>query len=124
VQGLDHGNPSQTGDPVEIYRLDTHVDAYAERVADPGAVPGASNLRLGRAGTRPINAEVNVTKERAPRKESYSVASKIKEFVRSKGYCAGSDLPDAVSDKVVELLSRAIERTESNGRKTVRAEDL
>jgi len=63
-------------------------------------------------------------KKRAPRKESFSVASKIKEYVRSKGYCAGSNLPDAVSQKVVELLDSAIERTESNGRKTVRGEDL
>ena len=63
-------------------------------------------------------------KKRAPRKESFSVASKIKEYVRSKGYCAGSNLPEAVSQKVVELLDSAIERTESNGRKTVRGEDL
>lgn len=52
------------------------------------------------------------------------MASKIKEYVRSKGYCAGSDLPDEVSKKVVEMLDKAIERTEANGRKTVRAEDL
>jgi histone H3/H4 len=65
-----------------------------------------------------------MAKKRAPRKESFSVASKIKEYVRSKGYCAGSDLPDAVSTKVVELLDAAIERTESNGRKTVRSGDL
>ena len=65
-----------------------------------------------------------MAKKRAPRKESFSVASKIKEYVRSKGYCAGSNLPDAVSKKVVDLLDAAIERTESNGRKTVRAEDL
>lgn len=65
-----------------------------------------------------------MSKKRAPRKESYSVASKIKDYVRSRGYCAGADLPDAVSGKVVELLDRAIERTEANGRKTVRAEDL
>lgn len=65
-----------------------------------------------------------MAKKRAPRKESYAVASKIKEYVRSKGYCAGSDLPDAVSAKVVELLDDAIRRTESNGRKTVRGEDL
>lgn len=65
-----------------------------------------------------------MAKKRAPRKESFSVASKIKEYIRSKGYCAGSNLPDAVSDKVVEMLDGAIDRTESNGRKTVRGEDL
>ena len=65
-----------------------------------------------------------MAKKRAPRRESFSVASKIKEYVRSKGYCAGSDLPDAVSKKVVEMLDAAIRRTDSNGRKTVRAEDL
>jgi histone H3/H4 len=65
-----------------------------------------------------------MTKKRAPRKESFSVASKIKTYVRSKGYCAGADLPDAVSQKVEEMLEAAIQRTESNNRKTVRAEDL
>jgi len=65
-----------------------------------------------------------VSKERAQRKESFAVASKIKEYVRSKGYCAGADLPDAVSQKVVEAIDRAIERTQANNRKTVRAEDL
>ena len=65
-----------------------------------------------------------MAKKRAPRKESFAVASKIKTYVRSLGYCAGSDLPDAVSQKVVELLDNAMKRTESNGRKTVRAEDL
>lgn len=65
-----------------------------------------------------------MAKKRAPRKESFSVASKIKEYVRSKGYCAGSDLPDAVSKKVVEMLDAAMKRTEANNRKTVRGEDL
>lgn len=65
-----------------------------------------------------------MAKKRAPRKESFSVASKIKEYVRSNGYCAGSDLPDAVSKKVVEMLDAAMKRTESNNRKTVRGEDL
>jgi len=74
--------------------------------------------------TNHITMERIVAKKRAPRKESFAVASKIKTYVRSKGYCAGSDLPDAVSNKVVEMLDDAIQRTESNGRKTVRAEDL
>lgn len=65
-----------------------------------------------------------MAKKRAPRKESFAVASKIKTYVRSRGYCAGSDLPDAVSNKVVEILDAAIKRTDSNGRKTVRSEDL
>ncbi|MGD9726572.1 MAG: hypothetical protein AB7L09_01275 [Nitrospira sp.] len=62
--------------------------------------------------------------KRAPRKESFAVASKIKEYVRSKDFCAGSDLPDAVSQKVVEMLDNAMKRTEANNRKTVRGEDL
>ena len=65
-----------------------------------------------------------MAKKRAPRKESFAVASKIKAYIRSQGYCAGADLPDAVSKKVVEMLDDAIQRTDSNGRKTVRAEDL
>lgn len=65
-----------------------------------------------------------MAKKRAPRKDSFAVASKIKTYIRAKGYCAGSDLSDAVSQKVNDLLDTAIRRTESNGRKTVRSEDL
>lgn len=52
------------------------------------------------------------------------MASKIKTYVREKGFCAGSDLADAVSAKVVAMIDAAIQRTQSNGRKTVRASDL
>lgn len=65
-----------------------------------------------------------MAKKRAPRKESFAVASKIKTYVRDKGFCAGSDLAEAVSNKVIAMLDAAIQRTQSNGRKTVRAEDL
>jgi hypothetical protein len=65
-----------------------------------------------------------VAKKRAPRKASFSVASRVKDYVRDRGYCAGADLPDAVSLKVKEMLDAGIRRTESNGRRTVRSEDL
>lgn len=65
-----------------------------------------------------------MVKERATRKETFAVASKIKEYVRSKGFCASADLPDAVSAKVVAIIDAAIQHTENNGRKTVRGDDI
>jgi histone H3/H4 len=52
------------------------------------------------------------------------VGSKIKAFVKSKGLNMSGNLADALSAKVEALLNDAAKRTEANGRKTMRPEDL
>ena len=52
------------------------------------------------------------------------VGSKVKAFVKEKGFNSSGDLGDALSKKVEEILTEAVKRTEANGRKTVRPEDL
>jgi len=57
-------------------------------------------------------------------KESFVIGSKVKALVKAKGLMSSGELPDAVSDKVRELLERACERTTANKRSTVRPHDL
>ncbi len=61
---------------------------------------------------------------RAARKETFVVASKVKGYVRSKGYNVSSDLVEALSQRTQKLLDAAAARCENNGRRTVRPFDL
>lgn len=54
----------------------------------------------------------------------FVVVARIKEFFSSKEMQSSGDLAEAVSAKVEEMLAAAAERAESNGRKTVRPDDL
>ena len=52
------------------------------------------------------------------------VASKVKDVVRGAGVRAAGDLTDAVSAAVGGMLKKAIERCKTNGRGTIRPQDL
>ncbi len=56
--------------------------------------------------------------------ESLVIGSKVKAYIQSKGLMCAGDLPNAVSDKVRELLDSAGVRTQANKRSTVRPADL
>jgi hypothetical protein len=58
------------------------------------------------------------------KKESLIVASKVKAYVRSKKMMTSSDAVVAISDRVYCMLDKAIERTKSNRRSTVKPQDL
>lgn len=57
-------------------------------------------------------------------RENLVVGSKVKDVVKSAGLQSSGELIEAVSARVHELVSAAIERASGNGRKTVRAYDL
>ena len=52
------------------------------------------------------------------------VASKVKEYVKSKGMHSSSEMIEALSCKVYCMLNKAITRTEANRRSTVKPQDL
>lgn len=56
--------------------------------------------------------------------ENVIVTSKVKEAVKSLDLRLSSDVPDALNDKVHELLKAAAGRAQANGRSTLRASDL
>ncbi|RME25522.1 MAG: hypothetical protein D6806_07730 [Deltaproteobacteria bacterium] len=57
-------------------------------------------------------------------KEMFVVASKVKEYIKSKKMMTSSDLPAALSDEVKAILDKAIKRCKANKRSTVRPDDL
>lgn len=57
-------------------------------------------------------------------RDTFVVASKVKNYVRSKKLMAAKELSDALSGCVQQILEEAVERCTKNGRKTVRAHDL
>ncbi len=52
------------------------------------------------------------------------VGSKVKNYVRGKKMLCSSELLEATSCAVAELLTKACARAKENGRSTVRARDL
>jgi len=57
-------------------------------------------------------------------REVLVVASKVKEFIKSKGCMTSSDTIPAISEKIYALLEDAIGRTKGNKRSTVKPQDL
>lgn len=56
--------------------------------------------------------------------ESVIVTSKVKAAIKEAGLRTDGNLPDALNDKIHELLKAAAKRAKENGRSTVRPHDL
>ena len=57
-------------------------------------------------------------------KESLVVASKVKAQIKAKGCMCSSEVMDALNECVYACLDKAVQRCKTNGRKTVKAQDL
>ena len=73
-------------------------------------------------------AKKKVAKKKAVKKanknEVLVVASKVKAYIRSKGYMCSADAVLAMSDSLYCSLDKAMARTEANHRSTVKPQDL
>ena len=58
------------------------------------------------------------------KKESLVVASKVKEYIKSREAMMASDFTDALNKEVQALLDKAVERCKSNKRSIVSPKDL
>ncbi len=56
--------------------------------------------------------------------EQLVTVSKVREVISGADMRTDSSLPDALNDRVADLLDGAIQRSRDNGRATVRPEDL
>jgi len=56
--------------------------------------------------------------------ESLIVASKVKEYIKSKGCQTSADALDTISKKVAWHLVEAVKRVKANGRATVKPHDI
>lgn len=61
---------------------------------------------------------------KAKTRDMLVVGSKVKAYVRGKGFMASGDLLAALNEKVYCTLDSALTRTESNKRSTARPQDL
>lgn len=59
-----------------------------------------------------------------PKAPTFVVTARVKEFNSTNDFRSDGELVDAVNVKVQEMLSEAQHRAESNGRRTVRPQDL
>ena len=57
-------------------------------------------------------------------REKLVVASKVKDYIKSKACQTSSDALDALNDQVQKMLDKAVERAQSNKRATVRPQDF
>jgi hypothetical protein len=67
-----------------------------------------------------LKEEKNMAKAREP----LIVASKLKNYIRSKNLKCASDVIPALSERVYKMLDCAMERTRANKRSTLRPQDL
>ena len=56
--------------------------------------------------------------------ETVIVQSKMKDYLRGKGFNVSSDVIEALNAQVHRMMDAAVVRTGSNGRKTVRGADF
>ncbi len=52
------------------------------------------------------------------------VQSKIREMIKGQGCSTSADAVEALSTEVTRIIAKAVERTKSNGRKTVKGSDI
>jgi hypothetical protein len=57
-------------------------------------------------------------------REVLVVASKVKAYIKSKKMNTSAEALGALSDRVYCMLDEATSRTQANGRKTVKAQDV
>ncbi|MBM9591420.1 MULTISPECIES: hypothetical protein [Leptospira] len=57
-------------------------------------------------------------------KESLIVTSKVKAYIKSKGFMTSGDAIEGINEEIYRLLDKALERTSANKRTTVRSTDF
>jgi len=69
-------------------------------------------------------AKKKTAKKPAAAREVLVVASKVKEYIKSKGLQSSGEVVPALSDKIYAMIDEAAGRTQENRRSTVRPHDL
>lgn len=65
-----------------------------------------------------------MVKKKAKQREVLVVASKVKEYIKSKGLQSSGDVVPMLSEKIYSMIDEAADRTKENKRSTVRPHDL
>ena len=57
-------------------------------------------------------------------KEMLIVGTKVKNYIKGKGVMSSADVLEALNAALYDLLDKAVERAQGNGRKTVQGKDV
>ena len=90
-----------------------------KKAAAPKAAKKATKPAAKKAAAKKAPA-----KKAAATKEVLFVTSKVKAYIKQSDKMTASETLDALNAKIYALLDEAIKRTEGNGRKTVKPQDL
>lgn len=77
-----------------------------------------------RQRSQPPNVGENVSKNEQAENEQLVVAAAVKRKVQATGMRFGGDVPEALNQKVQELVDAAMKRAKANQRETVTAKDF
>ena len=97
----------------------TAVKKVATKKAAPKAAKKATKPAAKKAAAKKAPA-----KKTAATKEVLFVTSKVKAYIKQSDKMTASETLDALNAKIYAVLDEAIKRTEGNGRKTVKPQDL
>ncbi|MCF7957391.1 MAG: hypothetical protein K9M57_02955 [Phycisphaerae bacterium] len=65
-----------------------------------------------------------VTKKKAVQRDVLVVASKVKAYIKEKGYMCSADAIQTISEEVYSCIDAAVKRTDANRRSTVKPQDI
>ena len=94
-----------------------------KKVATKKAAPKAAK-KATKPAAKKVAAKKAPAKKAAATKEVLFVTSKVKAYIKQSDKMTASETLDALNAKIYAVLDEAIKRTEGNGRKTVKPQDL
>jgi hypothetical protein len=75
-------------------------------------------------GNREDIMEENTGELASTEKDTLVVVSKVKNYIKSKGFMTSGDALNGLNEKIYRLIDEAIERTSANKRQTVKGSDF
>ncbi len=79
---------------------------------------------MAKKKTKKKAAKKKVAKKKVANKEVLVVASKVKAYIKSKGYMCSADAIQTISNEVYSCIDAAVKRTDANRRSTVKPQDI
>ncbi|MBI9017032.1 MAG: hypothetical protein JEZ07_07220 [Phycisphaerae bacterium] len=90
----------------------------------PAKKAPAKKAPAKKAPAKKAPAKKAPAKKAAPAKEALVVTSKVKAYIRSKGFMCSADAIGTINETVYKALDEALARCGANKRSTLRPQDL
>lgn len=103
----------------------------AKKAAKPAAKKAAKKVakkvvakKVAKKVAKPAKKVAKKATKKAAPKDVLFVASKVKAYIKQNDKMTASETLEALNAQIYAMLDAAIKRTEDNGRKTVKPQDL